>query len=199
MEINDSSRKVLLVLFKEFSEEQTITSLAKAVKMTRPGVFKIVKSLEREKLVVMSAIGKGKTSTSTVRLQRDHPLLEKLFSLFLASEANDYVRWQNTFKPIENFTDFVIIFGSILHSPKEANDIDILCISEKEKFLGLERSLHEIRKAELRMIHAVQFTPNEFKNELKNRNPAFIDAIRKGVVLFGHERFISFMEELNTK
>jgi len=109
------------------------------------------------------------------------------------------VRWQNTFKPIGDLTDFTILFGSILHSQKEANDIDLLCIAEKEKFVGLERSLHEIQKAELKKIHAVQFTPNEFKNELKNRNPAFIDAIRKGVVLFGHERFISFMNALNAK
>ena len=36
----------------------------------------------------------------------------------------------------------------------------------------------------------------EFENELKRKNKAFIDAIKKGIILFGQENFIKFMRGL---
>lgn len=196
MEINNAGKQVLLTILKQFSEEQTITSLAQAVRMTRPGAFKVVKRLEEEGLVTIKALGKGRTSTALVKINWENPLIGKLFSLFLAEEANEHLRWQNAFKPTGNLTEFCILFGSVLKNPKEARDIDLLCIlSGKERFIRLEKTLQEIQKTELKKIHAVQFTPTEFRSELKNRNPAFIDAVKKGIILYGQEKFIAFMKE----
>ena len=36
----------------------------------------------------------------------------------------------------------------------------------------------------------------ELKDELEKPNKVFIDALKRGVVLFGQEKFIRFMKEL---
>ena len=36
----------------------------------------------------------------------------------------------------------------------------------------------------------------EFKEELKKQNKAYIDALKKGVILFGQDNFIEFIRSL---
>jgi len=40
------------------------------------------------------------------------------------------------------------------------------------------------------------FGKEEFIEELQKPNKAFIDAIKKGIILFGQEKFVKFMKEL---
>lgn len=89
------------------------------------------------------------------------------------------------------------MFGSILTNPKQANDIDLLIIPKKKKFKEVEKEILEIQKVQLKKIHAIQLTNEEFYKEIKNKNKAYLDAIKKGIVLFGQENFIKQMEKLN--
>ncbi|MBI5393559.1 hypothetical protein HZA96_06860 [Candidatus Woesearchaeota archaeon] len=64
-------------------------------------------------------------------------------------------------------------------------------------FVEIEKIIHKIQKTQLKKIHAINFTEEEFKKELKEKNPAFIDAMKKGTVLFGQEQLIQFLRELS--
>ena len=88
----------------------------------------------------------------------------------------------------------MILYGSTLYSPKQANDIDLICVAQKRKFIKIQSITDMIQKVECKKIHMVNFTKTEFKQELKKPNKAFLDAIKKGVVLFGQEEFIKFMK-----
>jgi len=91
----------------------------------------------------------------------------------------------------------MVLFGSVLFSFKDANDIDILCVA-KEKDIGkLEDIVFNIQKTQNRKIHSISFTKKELKQELKEKNRALIDAVKKGIILFGQENFISFMKEVH--
>lgn len=106
----------------------------------------------------------------------------------------------NNFAELENKVDFLIIHGSIINSPQEANDIDILgIVSSKKKFIEIEKAIKKIQKAQMKKIHAINFTPTEFRQEIEKPNKAFIDAIKKGVILFGQEKFIKFMGSTTKK
>ena len=101
----------------------------------------------------------------------------------------------NNFKELENKLDFLILYGSIIHSPKEANDIDILgVVSNKNDFLFIEEIIKKIQKTQIKKIHSENFTRTEFKEEIRKPNKIFIDAIKKGIVLFGQEKFIKFIK-----
>ena len=163
--------------------------------MSRVGMWKALKKLEAARLTILSPIGKGKTSTYTIGLNWDNPLVEKILSLALTEDALKRQKWLSNFAELESKVDFLLIYGSIIHSPKEANDIDVLSVTSKNNFLEIEKSVNKMQKWQLKRIHILNLTPTEFKVEIEKPNKAFIDAIRKGIILFGQEKFIKLIRD----
>ena len=189
-----TDKKLMLVLLKDFTRKHTITSLAKELKLSRVGTWKILKKLEAEKYILIEPIGSGKTSTSIIKINWDNILVEKALALYLTEESIKQRRWRVNFAELEKGVDFLILYGSIVNSPQQAKDIDVLGIAKKNKFVKVQRIIDEIQKTEGKKIHAINFTASEFRKELQNNNKAFIDGIKKGIILFGQEEFIKFMK-----
>lgn len=192
----DVYKDALRILLKEFSTKHTVSSLAKELKISRTGTWKLTKKLEEIKYLSLLSIGTGKTSTCLIDLNWDNIIVEKALALYLTEEAVKQQRWQINFNELEAVTDFVILYGSVLQFPRQANDIDILGITSKNNFVNVHNIIDKLQKTQSKKIHALQFTDNEFKAELKGQNRAFIDAMKKGVVLFGQENFVKFMKNL---
>jgi predicted nucleotidyltransferase len=94
----------------------------------------------------------------------------------------------------------LIIFGSILNASKEANDIDILAIvKNKNSFRMIDSITLKIQKTQSKKIHMIDLTEEEFANELKKQNKAYLDAIKKGIVLFGIDDYIKFIKSLKNE
>lgn len=191
----ETYKQILKMLLKDLAINPTITSLAKEIRMSRVGVWKILKKMGKDKLILLNPIGTGKTSTYIISLNWENPIVEKTLALALTEDALKQQRWLSNFAELEKRLDFLVIYGSIMYSPKEADDIDILGITSKNKFVEIEDAIRKIQKTQIKKIHALNFTPAEFKEELKT-NKAFIDALKKGVILFGQERFIKFIKNI---
>lgn len=199
MVTENTTKKLALLLLKDFSRTHTVTSLAEKLKMSRVGVWKILKQLRSKNFIKLTPIGSGKTSTSIVGLDWENVIVEKSLALYLTEEALNQRRWQSNFVGLEGAVDFIILFGSILHSPKEAKDIDIAIVSQKRKFIKIQKILDKVQKTEIKKIHTINFTETEFREELKKPNKALLEAIKKGIILFGQEKFIKFMKRMTTK
>jgi predicted nucleotidyltransferase len=197
---NKSSSKILKILLKGFTIKPTITFLAKEITLSRVGTWKLLKKMQSEKLIVLSKIGSGKTSTYSISLNWDNPLVEKNLALYLTEDALKNQRWLANFAELENKVEFLLLYGSVIISPQEANDIDILgVVSNKNRFTEIEESIKNIQKTLIKKIHIINFTPTEFRQELEKPNNALIDAIKKGTVLFGQEKFIKFVRSIIKK
>jgi len=193
----NTSKKVILLLFKDFSKVQTITSLAEELKMSRVGIWKILKQLQSKQFIILTPVGSGKTSTFTIALNWENVIVEKSLALYLTEEALKQRRWKVNFADIEKTVDFFIVYGSILRSPKQAKDIDIMgVVSQKKKFIKIQEIVDKVQKSQIKKIHAINFTGAEFKRELNKPNKALVNAVRKGVVLFGQEKFIKFIKRV---
>ena len=200
MEIDKGSTKILKILLKDSAIKPTVTSLAKEVGMSRVGTWKALKKIQSEKLIILSPIGTGKTSAYTILLNWDNPVVEKTLALTLTKDALKNQRWANNFAELEDKVYFLVLYGSTLNFPKEANDIDILgVVSNKRSFNEIEESVTKIQKTQHKKIHSLNFTQTELRQELERPNKAFIDAIRNGVVLFGQENFIKFVRSVSKK
>ena len=199
MEATKPNTKILKILLKDFTIKPTITLLAKEISMSRVGTWKILKKLEAEKIIILSPMGEGKTSAYSISLNWENRIVEKTLSLALTEDALKNQRWLSNFAELESEVDFLLIYGSIIHSSKEANDIDILGITNKSKFLEIEESIKRVQKTQIKKIHALNFTPAEFKGELEKPNKIFIDAIKKGIILFGQEKFTKFIKSISRK
>ncbi|MBW2975590.1 hypothetical protein KY366_07760 [Candidatus Woesearchaeota archaeon] len=192
----ETDKHILTILLKDISTTHTATSLSKHLKMSRWGTWKILKRLAEDELIIFNKIGSGKTGTQSIMLNWDNVLLEKVLAFSLTQEALKYRRWRYNFSDLEKEVDFLILHGSILHFPKEANDIDLIGIVNKKKLAKIDTILLRIQQTQIKKIHAIQFIKKEFKRELKSKNQAFIDALKKGIILFGQENFIKFIREL---
>ncbi|HLC97891.1 MAG TPA: hypothetical protein VJC21_03875 [Candidatus Nanoarchaeia archaeon] len=191
---NVATKSVLLHLLKDFYSTHTISLLAKELGLSRVGIWKILKKFESSKYVLLKNVGTGKTSAFIITLNWENPLVEKLLSLYLTEEALKQKRWQVNFIDLERVTNFVILYGSILPSPQQANDIDILGIASKKNLVKIHTVLEKAQKTQSKKIHSINVIESEFKAELKKQNKAFIDAVKKGVILFGQDKFVMFMK-----
>ncbi len=197
--MKDRAQSIMLIVLKDLTVTHTATSLAKGLEMSRWGIWKILKKLQENDLIVVEPIGSGKTSINRIRLNWENVLVEKTLALFLTQEALKHKRWISNFADLEKEVDFLILYGSILYSPKEARDIDIIGITSNEKkFDKIGNIILKIQETQIKKIHSINLTQKEFEKELKKPNKAFIDAIKKGVILFGQEKFIKFIKKLQT-
>ncbi|MBI4141405.1 hypothetical protein HY484_00600 [Candidatus Woesearchaeota archaeon] len=131
----ETVKKVMLVLLKDFSLRHTITSLARELKISRVGMWKIVKRLESDKYILIEGVGCGKTSTAIIKINWDNLLVEKALSFYLTEESIKQRRWRVNFAELEKEVVFLILYGGILTSVQQANDIDIIGIAKNNKFV----------------------------------------------------------------
>ena len=55
----------------------------------------------------------------------------------------------------------------------------------------------KLQQSQLKKIHFIDLTGKEFKEEIEiNKNKAYIDALKKGVILFGQEDYVKFIMNL---
>ena len=189
------SYEILKILLKDISNKHTVTSLSKDREISRVGSWKLLKELEKENLIILTPIGHEKTSVLEVSLNWNNPILEKTLALLLTEDTLKQSKWRYNFKELENHVNFLILFGSILHSPKEANDIDILSlVSNEENFVKIGKIITNIQITQNKKIHPINLTKKELKHELTDKNKAYLEAFKKGVVLFGQETFIKFIK-----
>jgi len=194
--MNKTAHKIITVLLKDFSIH-TATSLSKELKMSRQGTWKILKKLEKDEFIILEQIGKGKTSTQRIKLNWDNEVLEKTLALSLAQEALQNQRWKFNFADLKSEVDFLILYGSILYSPKEAKDIDIIgVVSQEKKLAKISDKILKAQETQTKKIHSINLNQKEFKQELKRPNKVYVEAVKKGVILFGQEKFIKFMKGL---
>lgn len=177
---------------KDFSAVHTVSSLAQQLQMSRWGIWKIIKKLEKDELITLKSTGSGKTSTQTIHLNLGSTLADKTVALALAQEADIYKRWKFAFADLEKTADFIILFGSILHSPKTAGDIDLLTVAKERNLLKINNLIYTIQQTQEKKMHTHNLTPKECAQELKKPNPIFLDALKRGVILFGYDNYLQF-------
>lgn len=189
--------KLTITLLKEPLVEHTATSVARSLGITRQGVWKILNRLDSDKIISLKSIADTKKSAVKIDLQLENPVTIKILSLLLTKESLQYERWRINFAALEKHTYFLILFGSILYNTKEANDIDLLAVvNKKTDFKFIDETASKIQKTQLKKIHVIKMTREELMMEMKKNNHAYLDALKKGAILFGHDNFLKFITKL---
>lgn len=114
----NTNKKILKILLKDLIIKPTINYLAKEISISRTGTWKILKKLEKDKIITLSKIGAGKTSIYNINLNWNNPITEKTLSLALTEDALKSQRWIADFIDLKDKVEFLIIYESILNSPR---------------------------------------------------------------------------------
>ena len=72
-----------------------------------------------------------------------------------------------------------------------------MAVKTNEDFKAVETIISEIQQTQVKKIHAIDLTKKELEFELKKNNKAYLEAIKKGAILFGQENFIKFIEDMS--
>jgi len=188
-------KEILYNITRDPNTSYTISHLAKQIKSSRVSIWKNIKTLVKMNLIIITYIGEGKSKTQIIKPNWENILLERLLLYYTTLDASEKEKWQYQFKDLENKCLYLILFGSMLINEKYALDIDILIISNKKNINKIDKQILELQKTSEKEIHATIMTPNEIKDVIKQKNNPIIDAIQKGIILYGQDIFISLLKE----
>lgn len=178
-------QEAVLLLFKGISAQHNSRSIGKAIGISHPGAFKIMKKLSGTGIVKGARIG----NTVVYSFDFENPAAAKLIEFSLVMESLNYKRWIEEFKGLKDISLFVVLFGSILINEKAANDIDLLVVAEKKYFSKIQKVMAERNMVSIKKIHLLLQLPQDFEKDVKSRNKAMASIIKSGIVLYGYDKY----------
>jgi predicted nucleotidyltransferase len=157
------------------------------------GALKIARKLEKQGILLSKQLGKAKFYT--INFKKDYVAHYLKFVLKREIEqAQPYVKvWANEIKKIKS-ADSAILFGSVLKKEKEANDIDVLFITDKKKFLKLKEEVKQINQINTKKLHPIYQTKEDFIENIKKENKVVLDAL-KGLIILGEDLVIEILKK----
>ena len=178
--------RVMNFLVRNSKEKNSINAIAKRLKLSPMGAYKILKKIEKADAIKAEKIGnaiyyKANLDEEIGRKYAEFVLVQKEFS-------NSYAKvYAEDIRKLEGIALSCVLYGSILKIGKEAKDVDALIIVEKKGYKKVSSKLAEIKEISAKRIHDIMMTKNDLANNIKKGNEAMIDMLKYGQVLWGPE------------
>lgn len=171
-----------------------INQIAKLNSISVGSAFKVLKELEKNKLIIKKEI----SNASHYRLNFDNPETTKLCEFLLLAEKRGLKGYAKMYaEEVIKFKDaeLIIIFGSVLKG-KEFNDVDILFISSQTK--KVNDFCLEISKVRTKPVVPLIMKREDLIKAMKQKKEAILSMIKEGIVLKGESIFVEAMKNVNS-
>ena len=192
-EITNKEMLFVLAIVKSPEIEFNANSISKVIGVSSMGALKIAKRLEQERILNSKKLGKA----VFYNINKDNDYAVQYVKLIFKREAEQshaYIKvWICEIKKIKNVSG-AILFGSVLKKHKDANDIDVVLITDKNKFNKLKQEVEEINVISIKRLHPVYQTKEDFINNIKKRDRVMLNAV-KGIVVFGEDLIIDALSK----
>lgn len=190
IDLTKNEQEALLIMYKDIYNFYNANSLSKIINLSQVGTRKILKKLEKNKILFEKKIG----NSIVYKLNIMDEFVQKLIMFALINESRKHLRWKEEFKALNESTQFILFYGSASRDYSSAKDIDILLMLKKEDFSPADKIINHIGRQLPKKIHDIKATKEEIIKNLKEKNKAMLEIIRTAVVLNGYE---NYMEILN--
>jgi len=181
--ITKNEARVVNFLLRNFSRIYNINQIAREMALSPRGAFKILKKLEKSKILLSQKIGNN--LIYKINFENDVSLDVCQFVL-AEKEATLYIQtWINDFQSLRELTEMAILFGSILTKEKQAHDVDLLVVFPKENLPQVQEQIKKINQIKSKKLHAIVQTREDLLNNIQKRDSALLEEIRTGLVLWG--------------
>jgi predicted nucleotidyltransferase len=193
--IPKNTAKVIMYLLRNVDEfGYNINQIAKLNKISVGSAFKILRDLEKDKIIVKKEI----SNASHYKLNLDNPEAIKLCELLLLAEKRNLKGHAKVYADeVVKFKDaeMVIIFGSVLRS-KEFNDVDVLFLTNQTK--KVNNFCLEISKVRTKPVVPLIMKKEDLIKAMKNKKEAILGIMRESVVLKGESIFMEVIKNVNS-
>ncbi len=186
--ITENESRTINFLLRNFPKDYNINQLSRELKLSPRGAYKILKKLEEYKILSSKRIG----NNIIYKINFSEDLALETCQLALnEKKAPPYIQtWINDLQPLKEITEMAILFGSILTKEKQAVDVDVLLVFGKENFLKVQEQIKKINQIKSKKIHAVIQTKEDLLSNIKKKDPAILEEIRTGLILWGRNIFV---------
>jgi len=195
-EISSNEMKAILMIFKDFSSSYNANNLSKKLNITSMGCLKILKNLEKKKILISKQLGKARF----YKIDFENSYAKTYVQFILENEAEESIpkikKVVKEIRKLQENADIGIVFGSVLNKENYA-DIDLLLVLEKRRNVNIDKAVGEINKINIKKIHALKQTEEDLIKNLKENNVIVISAIKEGIVAFGYEKVIKVIEDVS--
>ncbi len=193
--IPKNTAKVVMFLLKNTNQfGYNINQIAKLNKISVGSAFKILKELEKDRLIVKNEIG----NASHYKLNFDNPETTKLCELLLLTEKRTLKGYAKLYADeVIKFKDasMMILFGSVLRG-KEFNDVDVLFITNQVN--KVNNFCLEISKVKAKPVVPLIMRQKDLIKAVKQQKEAIITIIKEGIVLKGEAVFLEVIKNVNS-
>lgn len=185
-------KEILLHLFKDLTNYHNASSLAKEIKISRVGAYKAFKRLSKSGLLKSRRL--GQSIFYSLKLE-DH-FVKKTIELLLMEEAREKARrWLAEFEELSKETEILVLFGSVLRSEKEAQDIDLLIVLKPENNKKINKLLDKKNEVLIKKIHPIKQTSEDLIKNLKKADKVVLSAMNSGIVLYGQDKLLEIIKD----
>ncbi len=183
--LTKNESKVINFLARNWSERMSMNEVGRRLGLSPMGAYKILKKLEKQKILVFESIGQA----MYYKINFNNQLARKSAEFVLSqNELNSFAKvCAEDLRKIQGLADCVIIFGSVLTKGIDANDIDIFCIIKKRNYENLRRKVQELQRTSSKKLQLVIQTFEDLVKNIQNKDFVLLDILRKGAILSGQE------------
>ena len=193
--IPKNTATIILFLLKNVGEfGYNINQISKLNKISVGSAFKILKELEKDKIILKKDI----SNASHYKLNYDNLETIKLCEFLLLGEKRNLKGYAKIYvEEIVGFkeAEMIILFGSVLKG-KNFNDIDVLFITNQTK--KVTNFCLEISKIRTKPVVPLILKKEDLIKLLKQQKEAMVGMIKEGIVLKGESIFMEVVKNVNS-
>ena len=191
----EKENEILLLVFKDFNINYNANSISKKMNITPRGALKIMNNLFSERILIRKKFGKA----IFYKFNFEDNYARKLIETLLIKESKEKAsRWLSEFEGLYEIVQIALVYGSVVRAYEKARDIDVLLVMEKNKYKEVSKFIEEKNNILMKPIHPLIMTLSDLQKNLKNKNPAMINAIKEGHVLNGQDKLIEVIKNVTS-
>ena len=193
--IPKNTGKVIMFLLRNLGKfGYNINQIAKLNKISVGSAFKILKALEKDRLILKNEI----SNASNYTLNFDNPETTKLCEFLLLAERRTLKGYAKIYADeLIKFKDaeMMVIFGSVLRG-KEFNDVDVLFVTNKVR--KVNNFCLEISKVKTKPVVPLIMKQEDLIKALEQKKEAIVNMMKEGIVLKGEAVFFGVVKNVNS-
>ncbi|MFH1511279.1 MAG: hypothetical protein ABIF10_06310, partial [Candidatus Woesearchaeota archaeon] len=89
--------------------------------------------------------------------------------------------------------NLALIFGSVLIKQSKAGDVDVLFVTDQQRFENLKKEINMLNNILPKRLHPIFQSPEDFRNNLAKLDKVVCAALR-GIVAFGEDKLVSLVK-----
>ncbi len=170
-------------LVRHFRERTSINGMARRLRLSPNGAYRLLKRLEAAQVIVPERIGNAVYFRMNLESE-----LGRAFAMaaLLQQDLNSYAKVQaHDLERLKKQVSCCILFGSVLDRGGGAHDIDVLIVVPKKGYRKVQASLDGLGMVKSKKIHPLFQTAGDFVRNIRKNDEVILDILKKGAVLWG--------------